>query len=202
MQKTGILFLDWDGTLSDGRFWSSLDQDAYKKIQCSLFEQNKALIDSWMMGNESSETVCDWLKLSPGLHQCDLFGSLIDSCEHMAISKIAIDLIERIKEDRYVVLMTDNMDCFSRFTVPAQRLTDLFDEIVNSSEVKRLKKDGGGLSFQQIRQKYDVPFSACRLIDDSEKTCLLFQKLGGLVHRTTGIRKTEEILRSLCRSKE
>lgn len=194
MLKNGIIFLDWDGTLSHGRFWSELNAEIYEKIQRSLFEGNKALIDAWMVGDATSEDVCDWLVQSTGLTSDVLLNALQVSCQRMTLAENIVDRILQIKKDHHVVLVTDNMDCFSRFTVPAQRMADIFDMIVNSSDVKRLKRDDGGLSFKEIAQKYGVAFNVCTLIDDSEKTCALFRKLGGAAHKTVGVQYTNELL--------
>lgn len=192
--KSGILFLDWDGTLSHGRFWSELDEYVYEKIQRCLFNQNSLLIDEWMKGSRSSEDVCDWLELSVGCKSQVLFNALIKSCERMTLPENIRRLISEIRKNRYVVLMTDNMDCFSRCTVPAGRMEELFDCIINSSATRKLKRDQNGLSFHEIVQRYDTQLRDCVLIDDSQKTCSLFRELGGIAYQTLGVQHSTELL--------
>jgi FMN phosphatase YigB (HAD superfamily) len=197
MMKSGIVFLDWDGTLSHGRFWSELGDGIYQKVQQRLFGQNGSLVNEWMKGAKTSEDVCEWLESSVECGSRDLLDALIKSCEGMNLPEIIRRLIVEIRKDRHVVLITDNMDCFSRFTVKANRMEELFDYIVNSSDVRRLKQDQGGLSFHEVAQRYSTSFRDCVLIDDSQKTCALFQEMGGLSYQTSGIQHTIDLLGSL-----
>lgn len=195
--KTGILFLDWDGTLSHGRFWSGLDQERYQKIQQYLFGQNGSLVDEWMKGSVSSEDICAWLERSTGYASRDLLDVLIQSCEQMVLREILTHLISETRKERYVFLITDNMDCFSRFTVPALQLRELFDGIVNSSDVKRGKRDQNGLSFQEIAGRHTIPLKECILIDDSQQTCSLFHGIGGHAYQALGVQHTAELLKTI-----
>jgi beta-phosphoglucomutase-like phosphatase (HAD superfamily) len=73
-----------------------------------------------------------------------------------------------------VVIATDNMDSFSRFTVPALGLSEMFDDILNSFELKALKADcdagGRSLFFQPYLRAQELAPAQCVLIDDAQPT--------------------------------
>lgn len=200
-EKSGLIFIDWDGTLSHGRFWSSFDATTFQIIQQSLFENNKALVVEWMLGHKNAEQICEWLAAETGLEIEALLGGLTESCEQMRLSPELRDLIGRARKQNYVVLVTDNMDCFTRFTVHASELEKYFDHLINSADVGRLKLHELGLTFRMMCDQLRIPISHSFLIDDSEKTCNLFHELGGKAYRTSGLKKTEEILKTLIRAR-
>jgi FMN phosphatase YigB (HAD superfamily) len=84
-----------------------------------------------------------------------------------------------LSKNYQTVLITDNMDCFTRFIVPAQKLEHFFDVIVNSFENKKLKEHNDGEIFMQLIEKQKTKIEDCILIDNSKKICALFTKLGG-----------------------
>lgn len=63
------------------------------------------------------------------------------------------------------------MDCFTRWTVPAMKLDVVFDEIINSSDQKALKKDldseGKSLFFKDFFIRNKIDMKDCVFIDDS-----------------------------------
>ena len=182
--KKKIVFLDWDGTLSHGRFWSGLDKESYENIQNLLFAKNESPADQWMKGEKTSEEVCAWLEGITGHTSSLLMDELSKSCEQMTLSDVTLHLISELRKNAYLVLITDNMDCFSRFTVPANQLQTVFDRIINSSDIARSKRDQDGLSFRETAEQYGLQLSNSILIDDSEKTCNLFQQMGGAIYQT------------------
>lgn len=99
--------------------------------------------------------------------------------------KVSVDTLHRIEKFRSnyeTVLITDNMDCFTRFTAPAQKLNSFFDAIVNSFENKKLKEHRDGEIFLQLAKKDNRTIGNCILLDNSKKSCALFSKLGGTSH--------------------
>lgn len=83
------------------------------------------------------------------------------------------------------MLVTGNMDCFSRFTKPALSLENYFDEIINSYEVGKLKTDNEGEFFRDYASQHSIPLEECYVIDDSEKVCKIFLSLGGRAFQVT-----------------
>lgn len=197
-EKNGLIFIDWDGTLSHGRFWSSLATDTYQAIQKKLFENNKALVIEWMLGRRDTEQICRWLASETNLDEKTLQDSLLESCGNMALTSRLRGLLAQIRQTHYLVLVTDNMDCFTKATVPDNSLEDVFDCLINSADLRRLKCDDQGLTFTDAMARFGILPSNSLLIDDSAKTCALFQKLGGSVFQTSGVINTEKLLRSLA----
>ena len=63
------------------------------------------------------------------------------------------------------------MDSFSRWTVPAMSLNEIFDDIINSFDQKALKHDtdkhGNSLFFKEAFEKHDIDPQNSVFIDDS-----------------------------------
>lgn len=194
MFRDSILFIDWDGTLCHSRFWS-LNQDICEKAQEPLFQKNQALVHEWMRGEKSAEQVCEWLAQEIGEDYQLIWDGLAESCRNMEFSEIARELINTIKQRSYVALVTDNMDCFSKITVPALSLNQVFDKILNSYELRKMKNYENGSVYSDYAKFKNIPLSKTHLIDDSTKTCDLFKTLGGEAHRTKGVLETIEILK-------
>ncbi|MAG59732.1 hypothetical protein CMO96_03005 [Candidatus Woesebacteria bacterium] len=71
-----------------------------------------------------------------------------------------------------VVIATDNMDSFTRWTAPALNLKPIFDEILSSHELKVTKsafgKNGESLFFKDYFRKNNIKPQETVLIDDGE----------------------------------
>jgi hypothetical protein len=96
--------------------------------------------------------------------------------------------------------MTDNMDCFTRFTVPSIGLQKYFDYIANSSDEKMLKDENGGELFVRTVKKLEGDLHRSILIDDSHSICTLFEKLGEQSYRITKEQPLEYWLTKLAHS--
>jgi FMN phosphatase YigB (HAD superfamily) len=73
----------------------------------------------------------------------------------------------------------------ARFTVPSLNLTNYFELIVNSYNEKRGKDDENGRNFTEVIEKYHSSIENSILIDNSEKSCRLFESLGGKSYLVT-----------------
>lgn len=94
----------------------------------------------------------------------------------MFIRQETLELIEAVRSKYRVIFLTDNMDCFDRFTIPALNLESYFDQIINSYNHGVTKADANGGLFKCINIK---DFKNTAFIDNSEKNCQLFDELGG-----------------------
>jgi FMN phosphatase YigB (HAD superfamily) len=69
-----------------------------------------------------------------------------------------------------VVLATDNMDTFHRWTVPSLQLMSLFDDILSSFQLKALKSDcgaeGRSLFFAHYLQTHSIHRGESLVLDD------------------------------------
>ena len=82
----------------------------------------------------------------------EVWNIFVADCEKMNISIDVLNRIENLRRNYHTVLIIDNMDCFTRFTVPALKLNSYFDSIVNSFDNKKFKSDDGGNIFLQVGQ--------------------------------------------------
>lgn len=169
--KKSKLFIDFDGTLCQDKFWRSADLDVRNKIQEYLFQKNKDIVQRWMLGEYTSENIHAILADVLGMPFLELWKIFIDDCQKMEVSESTLKKIGTLREKYKVVLLTDNMDSFSRFTVPALSLDSHFDEIINSYDEKKSKKE----LLPKLIENADRNF----LIDDSKTACDLFEDLGG-----------------------
>ncbi len=185
MKKNHIVFLDWEGTLCWSRFWESLrtgrarEFEWGQKIEEFLFSKDKTLINNWMRGRVNSEQINDFLSEKLQIKKEKLWEVFVNDCRKMQLDYQLRIKIKQLRTRAYVILMTGNMDCFTRYTVPALRLENLFDQIVNSSNVGYLKTERGGESFLEYLRTFNVPIVNTFLVDDSVKTCEFFNSLGG-----------------------
>lgn len=180
-----ILFVDFDGTLCHDRFWRSLNPSEYEQIQELLFKRNQEMASDWMKGGYSSEEINQFLAGRLGIDYDRLWKTFVHDCKTMNIPTVVLDLIKQTKAHYRTILMTDNMDCLDRFTVPALGLDSYFDRIVNSFGQKCLKRDEAGKAFLEEIANARAHVADCILIDDSESMCALFRSMGGKALRAT-----------------
>jgi len=125
-----------------------------------------------MRGAVASEDVCALTAGNLGLAAADLLADLKDSCRCFEFDDPAsVDAIRALRAQGIkVVLATDNMDAFSRWTVPALHLGGIFDAILDSASLGVLKDDRvGGHSpfFGPWLTDHRIAPSEAVLIDDS-----------------------------------
>ncbi len=195
-ERTHVVFLDWDGTLCTGRFWGSLrtgaeaERETYEIVQRLLFGEEKERVRAWMRGTLSSEDVCDWLAPQVPIGREALWRALAADCAAMPFDPALRLRAERLREVAYVVLATGNMDCFTRFTVPALGLDASFDRILNTADLGYLKTERDGEMFRACLADYGVPMNRAILVEDALHTCASFEKWGGTAYRVSGPEET------------
>lgn len=182
-----VIFIDWHGTLSCSMFWEDLQlshPDIFEQIQRILFKADNTIIMDWMRGELSVNDVLDYL-VDNGIKDRSLIEiSLQESCKNITfIDPHNLKLIQKLRSQGYLcVLATDNMDVFSKYTVPAYRLDTYFDDIINSSHVGALKKEYDEkeefLFFSKFLKKHNLDISQAVLIDDNVKDQNHFEQMG------------------------
>lgn len=143
---TKVIFIDWHGTLSRSMFWQDLQlshPDVFEQIQTILFKSNTHIITDWMRGVLCEDDVIDYLVNHDIKDRALIKNRLRRSCENVTfIHEDILEVIQKLRSQNYLcVIATDNMDVFSKYTVPAYNLQTYFDDIINSSQVKALKSD-------------------------------------------------------------
>ncbi|MBI2357001.1 haloacid dehalogenase-like hydrolase [Candidatus Dojkabacteria bacterium] len=177
--KNKVVFFDWNGTLSNSFFWEHMRQSEKEEIRKlyeiwdnALFKRPKAYIQDWMRGLFTTEDVLKEIAKETKTEYKLLLREFVKGCKSMTfVSDELPDIIKGLRSrGYYVVVATNNMDCFTRWTLPFMKLEDQFDEILNSFYLKGLKNDvknGKSVFFADFFSKYDVPPTNCIFLDDS-----------------------------------
>lgn len=179
------LFIDFDGTLCHDRFWRGLPTEQYEKVQELLFGEDRTYLQEWMKGKRTAEEVNQILAEQLGIPFEELWSIFVKDAETMAVSQAVLEVIGKLRDRYTTILITVNMDSFSRFTVPALKLNSYFDAISNSYYEGKFKSDNGGEVFKEYLEKYSAPVESSILIDDSPSACETFRSLGGITYQAT-----------------
>lgn len=184
------IFIDWNKTLSHSLFWEQLQDKKHPHhkylsiIEKWLFVDNRAIITPWMRGKISSGNVLKRMSQETGIDQNLIASELQKSCENMQFCiKNLPELIAKIqKRGVKVVIATDNMDVFFRYTVPAMQLDKIFDDILSSHKIGYLKDDelpeNKILFFDKYLAENKLTYDAAVLLDDSLDKTGKYQRLG------------------------
>ncbi len=180
-----LLFIDFDGTICHDRFWRSLPAEQYTKVQALLFNDDTTRVQDWMRGKYTAEEINAYVAKEIGMPSEVLWSLFVNDCTTMSVPIDVLEKINALGEQYTTILMTANMDSFTRFTVPSLSLRQYFDHISNSYDEGLCKTDEGGKLFLDYAHKYNVPFQDCLMIDDSEHVCSIVETLGGTALRIT-----------------
>ncbi|MEH6402658.1 MAG: hypothetical protein V7750_04750 [Sneathiella sp.] len=176
------LFVDFDGTICHDKFWRGLGETKAALVQSFIFEKNQLLVNQWMCGKYTSEDVNEYISKETGFEFQTLWNIFVDDCKTMSVDQDLLSLIVELRNKFKVVLITGNMDCFDRFTVPALKLEKYFDIIVNSYNEGQLKYINSGETFSEHIKGH---FKNAYLVDDSSISCDIFCRLGGTALHVT-----------------
>ena len=173
-----VLFLDWYRTLSCSRFFEHLessDPALAARLERSMFVDLADLLGPWMRGQLRAEDVVEAVAARCEVDPGRVLQELSTGCRRACfVSPRVADLVQALRRSgRRVVVATDNMDVFARWTVPALGLSELFDDILNSSELGCLKSDtdadGCSRFFGPYLTRLGVPAAEATLVDDAEE---------------------------------
>ncbi len=202
-----IVFLDWDGTLSYGRFWGHWQGDdnlgsAYDLIQRRFFGKSGHAIEDWMTGKLSAEDIAVRLATELDCGSDYILSELQKSCENMKLIDGVADRVDKLKElGVKVVIATDNMDTFDRWTKVAQNLEDRFDGTINSANTGVFKKEvddfGRSPFFDDTLRRFRVTPEKTVLVDDSVNNQIV--RSFGMRFRHVGVKTITEHLDEIIR---
>jgi FMN phosphatase YigB (HAD superfamily) len=176
------LFVDFHGTICHDDFWRSLAEEDFRRVQKALFETDASLVNEWMRGEHTSEEINGFAAERTGLDYDLLWQAFTHDCKSMRVSHELLSVIKLLRDTHRIVLITDNMDCFDRFTVPELSLNTVFDDIANSYNHGRLKTEQNGETFAKY---LGGTIADAMLVDDSKASCQFFEKLGGTSYEVT-----------------
>ncbi len=194
MVNKPTLFIDFDGTICFDRFWRSAEKPVKAFIKQFLFKDNQPLLGDWMRAVHTSEDINKTIAEASGFDYNDLWEGFVDDCKNMHVEPSTLKLIDSARSKFNTILMTDNMDCFDRFTAPALSLHKYFDKIANSYNYKASKGDDGGLLFRLVAEEQGIDLSEAIFIDNSKGTCELFETFGKKSHLVKHPEDIERVL--------
>lgn len=211
--KQNAVFIDWNGTLSPTNFWSHLeksetqsDRELFKLWADTTFIHHKDLIVPWMKGEYSSEDILTLVSKATNTNFDTILKEFIIGCEQMEYSSPNIPvLINKLKDKSVIVsIATNNMDSFTRWTVPYMKLDTLFDEIINSFYMNAMKhdldKNGKTMFFKNFFNKYQIDPRNCIFIDDGEDKMGVITNLGMDYRRVNSSNTLEQELENILSS--
>lgn len=139
--KYSHIFFDWYGVLSKSKFWSHIPES--KIIEDALFGNLHPLLKHWLEGKCNVDGFVTKLSSETGLEYEYLMRTLKESCESLKfVSPLIPELISTLRNVGIIcVISTDNFDVFDTWTVPSLHLDVMFDEILNSYNLKHVKPE-------------------------------------------------------------
>lgn len=193
MSNAPILYIDFYHTLSDDNFWRNCSDDIKSAATEHIFSDYDMVCD-WMRGKYTSEDMNRRLAEKTGVTYGSLWDAFINDCRSLYVNTNLLTHIRQLQNRYKTVLITDNMDSFSRFTWPDLKQAGAFDEMVNSADYGLLKSDNNGKLFEITAPGNNKNHI---LIDDSKQNCELFNNRYGRSVQTTGPDDTLQILKEL-----
>ncbi len=185
MKAKPILFIDFDGTICFDKYWRSLPKDKFDQMQSFMFGEDKTLVNDWMRGKYTAEEINQLVAEKIDMSFEKLWELFVLDCKTMEVSREILEKLSAIRDKYTVILITGNMDSFTRFTVPVLQLEKYFDYINNSFFETKLKDDDNGSLFTKYAKSLGVSLNKCILIDNSQKACESFRALGGTAYFIT-----------------
>jgi len=185
-----LILLDWSQTLSVSRFWepwfTSDDaalRDLAVRMAGAIFDRPNDLLDRWCLGEVSAEDVVAEVAVAAGIDPVLALEGLEASCRGMRfLSDDILPMVEALRARGVRVgIATDNMDTFTRWTVPALGLDRWFDPILNSSDLGAVKSGplaGGRHPFFSDMLDGLEPGTQVYLVDDGGKTAPVAEAIG------------------------
>jgi FMN phosphatase YigB (HAD superfamily) len=142
------------------------------KLAQWLFKENRFITNDWMRGKFSSEDISTRLGKALGVDPHIILNDLEESCRKMTFNDSRfLKIISNIRNKGIrVVIATDNMDTFRRYTLPGLKLDRYFDDFLISCEVGSLKEDfrkGNSDFFANYLKCHNIEFKDTVLIDDA-----------------------------------
>jgi FMN phosphatase YigB (HAD superfamily) len=170
-----VVFVDWHKTLSTSLFWEHrpgcrLPPEQLAEVSRHVFSQHQ-LVRAWMLGAVAAEDISELAGHALELRTEDVLGDLEHSCRRMELcDRSVLDMLRSVRRGGIkVVLATDNMDAFRRWTLPALHLGTVFDAVLTSDVCGALKADmvdGHSPFFTPWLADHGIAPSQAILLDD------------------------------------
>ena len=200
-----VVFIDWNGVLCHDVFWTSIRNnerhplhDALVQASDEFFREDLAAFETWMRGDiDINEVVTSFDIQSKDRRFSNITQYLIrrarQDCEQMRVDEGILETVQTVRGECFLVLATDNVDVFhDAWTRLRSRglkadLEDFylhhvahsFDDVLCSSSIGVLKGEAPELFFGNWLSARGLGFGKAILLDDSQKNCEGFRRLGG-----------------------
>jgi FMN phosphatase YigB (HAD superfamily) len=166
-----LLLVDFDGVLSNGRFYTSQIQQqrqlGLKVAQTIFAPRNQKLLNDWMRGDLTYHDVHDSVAASIGADARQLDRLLEDSVKRMPLNEPLLQFIGKLRSRGIrVSLLTNNMDIFDLVARAHHNLDTHFDHIYSSSAHGQLKLENDAL-ITRAMQEAAADIRQTALVDDS-----------------------------------
>lgn len=201
-----VLFVDWHGVLSDAPLWYSIrsnERHPFKpRLELKtdqLFRQNWPMVAAWMRGDYTSESIVKFLDITPPASaRSDYFlRTLHADCRRMPIYEPMIEALQWARMSSYVVIATDNMDCFIDAARGRRDIRRFADDIISSSDVGVLKAEDPHGFFGGWLRDHGLTFQDALLFDDGRDNCLAFDAAGGDAHYVSSPDEASKVIRAV-----
>ncbi len=193
------IFVDWHGVLSKDVFWFSVlnkpKHPLYSRLRKAtddLFQQEPLIIQAWMKGEMSSSDVVEYL-CGALENQCgskSLLQRLSRDCKRMEVNQALLSELRALRNDHFIILATDNMDCLVDQVARRPEITATVDAVLCSSVLGVLKSENIERFFSPWLYAHQIDFNDGLLIDDSESNCRSFIANGGTAIQHENVGKT------------
>ena len=133
----------------------------------------------WMQGELTSLDIAGILSKHIPLDIHTIAATMEKGCQNLDFNPAVWDFAVAQKTvQRKTALVTDNMDVFTKVIVPAHRLDQVFDVILNSSDFHEIRKEVlWPIAFESLGG--GIGYANSLLIEDGEREPRLFRLLGG-----------------------
>ena len=199
-----VVFFDWHGVLCNDRFWHSVLDAGQHPLRRALgafateIFSNEPLVKAWMRGQLSLRDVAkDWPITHKRWDVDFLLRRAERDCSTMRIQPDMAALARELRSSCFVVVATDNMDCFIQAMARHTVARTTFDGIVCSSDIGVLKRDDPERFFGSFLGKVGVALRNSVLVDDSSANCAAFSQAGGRAICHSRPERTRAELRSI-----
>lgn len=177
---TCIVF-DFGFTLSSDLYFK-LAPPEYPHWQQTIQEHifsDAGLVDRWMAGSVTLPDIATQLAPIVGMGVPRILHFLEQGCTHLDFNPAVWDFALRQRaQGRKTAIVTGNMDVFTQVVVPAHKLADQFDVIINSFDHQEINKSIlWPKAFEALGPGIDYRHSL--LIEDGEKNVAKFRAHGG-----------------------
>ncbi len=173
-QQLRLLLVDFDGVMSNGRFYHSEDkaeQHIGSQVVQNIFtSENTEILDDWMRGKRSYQEMHDMVEQKTGLDARKLDTLLEASVKRMPLNQPLIRFITKLRSfGVQASLFTNNMDIFDIVSRAHHHLDTHFDHIYSSSEFGQLKLENDQLLKRALHDA-QTTMSHTAFVDDSQSS--------------------------------